>query len=120
MADESHWRTAPGGGPRPAQVAGPGRGAPEPPAEDNHGRQTTTGAPHKGQPRARRIRAERAGRADGQEERNGPDSGEGDGDMGGPRAAGADAPAVQGLDTAVYVVPTDAPAADGTLAWDST
>jgi L-alanine-DL-glutamate epimerase-like enolase superfamily enzyme len=40
--------------------------------------------------------------------------------MGGPRAAGADAPAVQGLDTAVYVVPTDAPEADGTLAWDST
>ena len=27
-------------------------------------------------------------------------------------------PAVQGLDAAVYVVPTDAPEADGTLAWD--
>jgi L-alanine-DL-glutamate epimerase-like enolase superfamily enzyme len=32
----------------------------------------------------------------------------------------ADAPAVLGLDTAVYVVPTDAPEADGTLAWDKT
>ena len=29
-------------------------------------------------------------------------------------------PAVQGLDSAVYVVPTDAPEADGTLAWDKT
>ena len=29
-------------------------------------------------------------------------------------------PAVQGLDAAVYVVPTDAPEADGTLAWDKT
>lgn len=32
----------------------------------------------------------------------------------------ADAPAVLGLGTAVYVVPTDAPEADGTLAWDET
>jgi hypothetical protein len=31
-----------------------------------------------------------------------------------------DAPAVLGLETAVYVIPTDAPEADGTLAWDST
>ena len=38
--------------------------------------------------------------------------------MGGAGAA-AD-PAVQGLDAAVYVVPTDAPEADGTLAWDKT
>jgi L-alanine-DL-glutamate epimerase-like enolase superfamily enzyme len=29
-------------------------------------------------------------------------------------------PAVQGLDAAVYLVPTDAPEADGTLAWDKT
>ncbi len=29
-------------------------------------------------------------------------------------------PAVQGLETAVYVVPTDAPEADGTLSWDKT
>ncbi|MGD0924179.1 MAG: hypothetical protein ABR926_03210 [Streptosporangiaceae bacterium] len=29
-------------------------------------------------------------------------------------------PVVQGLDAAVYVVPTDAPEADGTLAWDKT
>ena len=27
---------------------------------------------------------------------------------------------MQGLDAAVYVVPTDAPEADGTLAWDKT
>ena len=39
--------------------------------------------------------------------------------MSGARAAGAD-PAVQGLDAATYVVPTDAPEADGTLAWDKT
>ena len=32
----------------------------------------------------------------------------------------ADAPVVLGLETAVYVVPTDAPEADGTLAWDKT
>ncbi len=32
----------------------------------------------------------------------------------------ADGPAVQGLEAAVYVVPTDAPEADGTLAWDKT
>jgi L-alanine-DL-glutamate epimerase-like enolase superfamily enzyme len=38
--------------------------------------------------------------------------------MGGARTA-AD-PAVEGLDAAVYVVPTDAPEADGTLAWDKT
>ncbi len=39
--------------------------------------------------------------------------------MGGAKTAVAD-PAVQGLDAAVYVVPTDAPEADGTLAWDKT
>jgi L-alanine-DL-glutamate epimerase-like enolase superfamily enzyme len=32
----------------------------------------------------------------------------------------ADTPRIEGLDTAVYVVPTDAPEADGTLAWDET
>ncbi len=32
----------------------------------------------------------------------------------------ADAPSVLGLEAAVYVVPTDGPAADGTLAWDET
>jgi L-alanine-DL-glutamate epimerase-like enolase superfamily enzyme len=31
-----------------------------------------------------------------------------------------DGPAVQEVTTAVYVIPTDAPEADGTLAWDST
>jgi L-alanine-DL-glutamate epimerase-like enolase superfamily enzyme len=31
-----------------------------------------------------------------------------------------DGPVVEGLDAAVYVVPTDAPEADGTLAWDKT
>jgi L-alanine-DL-glutamate epimerase-like enolase superfamily enzyme len=31
-----------------------------------------------------------------------------------------DAPPIEGLDTAVYVIPTDAPEADGTLAWDKT
>jgi L-alanine-DL-glutamate epimerase-like enolase superfamily enzyme len=34
--------------------------------------------------------------------------------------AAGDAPAIEGLDTAVYVIPTDAPEADGTLAWDKT
>jgi len=29
-------------------------------------------------------------------------------------------PAVTALETAVYVIPTDAPEADGTLAWDKT
>ncbi len=38
--------------------------------------------------------------------------------MAGPRAA--ESPAVEGLDAAVYVVPTDAPEADGTLTWDRT
>jgi L-alanine-DL-glutamate epimerase-like enolase superfamily enzyme len=32
----------------------------------------------------------------------------------------ADTPGIERLDTAVYVVPTDAPEADGTLAWDQT
>jgi L-alanine-DL-glutamate epimerase-like enolase superfamily enzyme len=32
----------------------------------------------------------------------------------------ADAPALEGIETAVYVIPTDAPEADGTLAWDET
>jgi hypothetical protein len=36
-------------------------------------------------------------------------------DGGGCRRAG---PEVEGLDAAVYVVPTDAPEGDGTLAWD--
>ncbi len=44
--------------------------------------------------------------------------------MGGARTAVADpavrGPVVEGLDAAVYVVPTDAPEADGTLAWDKT
>ena len=31
-----------------------------------------------------------------------------------------DGPAVQEVTTAVYVIPTDAPEADGTLAWDKT
>ncbi len=31
-----------------------------------------------------------------------------------------DAPPIEGLDTAVYVIPTEAPEADGTLAWDKT
>jgi L-alanine-DL-glutamate epimerase-like enolase superfamily enzyme len=39
--------------------------------------------------------------------------------MSGAWAAAAD-PAVQGLDAATYVVPTDAPEGDGTLAWDKT
>jgi L-alanine-DL-glutamate epimerase-like enolase superfamily enzyme len=36
-----------------------------------------------------------------------------------PAAAG-DAPGIEGLAAAVYVIPTDAPEADGTLAWDKT
>ncbi len=44
--------------------------------------------------------------------------------MGGARTVVADpavrGPVVEGLDAAVYVVPTDAPEADGTLAWDKT
>jgi L-alanine-DL-glutamate epimerase-like enolase superfamily enzyme len=36
------------------------------------------------------------------------------------RPAAGDAPAIEGLDAAVYVIPTDAPEADGTLAWDKT
>ena len=32
----------------------------------------------------------------------------------------ADWPAVAGIDPAVYVIPTDAPEADGTLAWNET
>jgi L-alanine-DL-glutamate epimerase-like enolase superfamily enzyme len=43
--------------------------------------------------------------------------------MGGTTAAAdsaAPGPVVEGLDAAVYVVPTDAPEADGTLAWDKT
>jgi L-alanine-DL-glutamate epimerase-like enolase superfamily enzyme len=31
-----------------------------------------------------------------------------------------DAPVITGIDAAVYVIPTDAPEADGTLAWDKT
>ena len=40
----------------------------------------------------------------------------------GPQAEGpvVEGPTVEGLDAAVYVVPTDAPEADGTLAWDKT
>ena len=38
-----------------------------------------------------------------------------------PRPAGAGAaPSIEGLAAAVYVIPTDAPEADGTLAWDKT
>jgi L-alanine-DL-glutamate epimerase-like enolase superfamily enzyme len=43
--------------------------------------------------------------------------------MGGTTAAAdsaAPGPVVEGLDAAVYVVPTDTPEADGTLAWDKT
>jgi L-alanine-DL-glutamate epimerase-like enolase superfamily enzyme len=36
-----------------------------------------------------------------------------------PALAG-DTPAIEGLSAAVYVIPTDAPEADGTLAWDKT
>jgi L-alanine-DL-glutamate epimerase-like enolase superfamily enzyme len=36
-----------------------------------------------------------------------------------PAMAG-DAPAIEGLTAAVYVIPTDAPEADGTLTWDKT
>jgi L-alanine-DL-glutamate epimerase-like enolase superfamily enzyme len=40
--------------------------------------------------------------------------------MGEATAAVTDAPELQDLTSAVYVVPTDAPEADGTLAWDKT
>ncbi len=40
--------------------------------------------------------------------------------MGGAEDGRGPDPVVQGLDAAVYVVPTDAPEADGTLAWDKT
>jgi L-alanine-DL-glutamate epimerase-like enolase superfamily enzyme len=40
--------------------------------------------------------------------------------MGGAVVAATDAPELQDLTSAVYVVPTDAPEADGTLAWDKT
>jgi L-alanine-DL-glutamate epimerase-like enolase superfamily enzyme len=40
--------------------------------------------------------------------------------MGEATAAVIDAPELQDLTSAVYVVPTDAPEADGTLAWDKT
>jgi L-alanine-DL-glutamate epimerase-like enolase superfamily enzyme len=40
--------------------------------------------------------------------------------MGGAMATPTEAPVIEGLTTAVYVVPTDAPEADGTLAWDKT
>ena len=36
------------------------------------------------------------------------------------RPPGGDAPVITGLEAAAYVVPTDAPEADGTLAWDKT
>jgi L-alanine-DL-glutamate epimerase-like enolase superfamily enzyme len=36
------------------------------------------------------------------------------------RSGGPGGPAVAGLEAAVYVVPTDAPEADGTLSWDKT
>jgi hypothetical protein len=32
----------------------------------------------------------------------------------------ADGPAIEGITPAVYVIPTDAPEADGTLAWNET
>ena len=34
--------------------------------------------------------------------------------------AGADGPAVTGVSASAYVIPTDAPEADGTLTWDAT
>ncbi|MET7573271.1 enolase C-terminal domain-like protein [Streptomyces sp. NPDC005492] len=37
-----------------------------------------------------------------------------------PPTAGGSEPLVDGVETAVYTVPTDAPEADGTLTWDST
>ncbi|MET7484400.1 enolase C-terminal domain-like protein [Streptomyces sp. NPDC005538] len=37
-----------------------------------------------------------------------------------PRTARGSEPLVDGVETAVYTVPTDAPEGDGTLAWDST
>ncbi|MFD4529455.1 enolase C-terminal domain-like protein [Streptomyces sp. NPDC058470] len=37
-----------------------------------------------------------------------------------PRTARGSEPLVDGIETAVYTVPTDAPEGDGTLAWDST
>ncbi|MFJ2829145.1 enolase C-terminal domain-like protein [Streptomyces sp. NPDC087263] len=37
-----------------------------------------------------------------------------------PRTARGSEPLVEGIETAVYTVPTDAPEGDGTLAWDST
>src|SRR5512138_897953 len=40
--------------------------------------------------------------------------------MGGAAANPTDAAVIQGLSAAVYVVPADAPEADGTLAWDKT
>ena len=50
------------------------------------------------------------------------DEGDGRSDAGRPPADGpvVQGPGVEGLDAAVYVVPTDAPEADGTLAWDKT
>jgi hypothetical protein len=36
------------------------------------------------------------------------------------RAATADGPAVEDIGAAVYVIPADAPEADGTLAWNET
>jgi L-alanine-DL-glutamate epimerase-like enolase superfamily enzyme len=36
------------------------------------------------------------------------------------RPPGGDSPVITGLEAAAYVVPTDAPEADGTLAWDKT
>src|ERR1700685_1979641 len=35
-------------------------------------------------------------------------------------ALASDAPVIASVDTAVYVIPTDAPEADGTLSWDQT
>ena len=35
-------------------------------------------------------------------------------------APASDAPVIESVDTAVYVIPTDAPEADGTLSWDKT
>jgi L-alanine-DL-glutamate epimerase-like enolase superfamily enzyme len=40
--------------------------------------------------------------------------------MGAAAAGIPDDPVIRGLETAIYVVPTDAPEADGTLAWDKT
>jgi len=41
-------------------------------------------------------------------------------ESGGARPSGGDAPVITGLEAAAYVIPTESPEADGTLAWDKT